>query len=315
MNWKDLAYEMYIKQDKKDFIAIKNMIKTKLNEDVNYNYIKSFVYKTKDKEKEISDYEESTQSKFPKIYGNEFNMNLKDTDYIQIGIVSDTHLGSTHQQLTYLNEVYDIFADRKITNVFHGGDLTEGFKMRPGHEFDIFVLGADKQTEYVIDKYPKRDNITTHFILGNHDLSHMKNGGTDIGKRISEKRKDMNYLGALNSKIFLTDNCTLELNHPLDGASYALSYAIQKMVDSYSGDAKPNILINSHHHKLLYCFYRNVHCIESGTFEAQTPWMRGKRIAAHVGGLILHINIDKNGTIKSFLPEFITYYNEIKNDY
>lgn len=308
--WKDIAYTTWKGQTNKNIKKIQKLIKKETGLDVNYNYIKSSIYKRKAKEDKIAN-----KITTPKIYDNEYIKDWDGTQYIKIGIVSDTHIGSKHQQLTRLSETYDRFLEEGITDVYHAGDLTEGFKMRRGHEHEIFLMGADAQIEYVVANYPKYDSIKTHFIIGNHDLSHMISGGTDIGKRIAENRPDMNYVGALNSKIYLTPNCIMELNHPLDGASYALSYAIQKMADSYSGDAKPNILINGHHHKMLYCFYRNIHCIEAGTFEAQTPWMRGKRIAAHMGGLILHIRVDTEGTIKSFLPEFLPYYNEVKHDY
>jgi predicted phosphodiesterase len=318
-NWKDFATNMYENQDNKSIKEIKAKILEVFGTDVNYNYIKSAIYKklakAKKLDKEISKPKGKQKIEYPDIYNNKFKLDLEGSQYEQIGIVSDTHMGSKHQQITYLNEVYDIFKARGIKHVFHSGDITEGSGMRKGHEHEIFLHGADEQTEYIIDNYPKRDGITTYFILGNHDMSHMKNGGTNIGKRIDEKRDDMVYLGVYNAKINLGDNCIMELNHPLDGASYAISYAIQKMADSYSGNAKPNILINGHHHKMAYLFYRNIHCIEAGTFEAQTPFMRGKRISAHVGGIILHINLDDTGTIKSFAPEFITYYDEIENDY
>lgn len=238
-----------------------------------------------------------------------------DVEVIRFGVVSDTHIGSKHQQLTLLQKMYEIFAHEEIINVYHAGDISEGIKMRPGHEQECFLHGADDITDYILEKYPHVSGITTHFITGNHDHSMIKQSGYDIGKRIASERKDMNYLGMSNAKVLLTPNCTMEINHPLDGAAYALSYSIQKMADSYTGGEKPNILINGHHHKAMYLFYRNIHMLEAGCFEAQTPWMRGKRIAAMVGGYIVTVHVDKNGEIKRFLPEFVPFYEMIKNDY
>src|SRR5690606_15237948 len=121
---------------------------------------------------------------------------------------------------------------------------------------EIFVHGADDQARYVIEKHPYRIGIVTRFILGNHDTSHIKNGGHNIGIPITSKREDLQYLGIYNAKINITPNCVVELNHPLDGASYALSYSLQKLIDSMSGGDKPNILLNGHHHKLFYMMYR-----------------------------------------------------------
>lgn len=233
---------------------------------------------------------------------------------IRFGVVSDTHIGSKWMQASVLNKLYEIFNREGLDTVYHVGDITEGYNMRKGHEYEVFLHGADEQCDYVIKNYPTF-NGKTRFIIGNHDLSHMKSGGIDIGRRIANERKDMEYLGALNAKIHLTPNCTMELNHPLDGASYALSYSIQKMIDSYGGGSKPSILLNGHHHKMFYLFYRNVHGVECGTTEAQSSWMKGKRIQAHIGGLIVTVYVHDDGTIRRFVPEFIPFYDEIKNDY
>ena len=50
-------------------------------------------------------------------------------------------------------------------------------------------------------------------------------------------------------KIMLTPNCRMDLFHPLDGSSYAVSYSGQKYMDSITGGDKPNILFVGHHHK------------------------------------------------------------------
>lgn len=246
---------------------------------------------------------------------NKHQENWKGDKIIRFGAVSDSHLCSKWQQLTFLNYLYDVFESEGINTVYNSGDLTEGFKMRRGHEHEIFKFGADEQAQYVIDVYPQRQGIITKFITGNHDHSHIKNGGIDIGKQIADKRKDMIYLGMSNAKINITPNCIVELNHPLDGASYALSYAPQKTIDAMSGGQKPNILLNGHHHKIFYMMYRNIHAYECGTTQAQTPWMRGKRIAANVGGLIVEVHVDEEGTITRCKGEYIPQYKPLENDY
>ena len=234
---------------------------------------------------------------------------------IRFGVVSDTHFGSHWQQITHLNTFYDYLSAEGIDTVFHPGDLTEGVNMRKGHEYEVFVHGADAQAQYVIDHYPKRKGIMTKFITGNHDHSGIKAAGHDIGHVINNARDDMEYLGPANAKVKITPNCTVELNHPLDGASYALSYAPQKTIDAMSGGQKPNILLNGHHHKTFSMMYRNIHAIECGTFQAQTPWMRGKRIAANMGGWIIEAHVDEEGTITRLKQELIPFYDAIEKDY
>lgn len=246
---------------------------------------------------------------------NAYKDDWQGESIIRFGVVSDTHLCSKWQQLTFLNRLYDLFGREGISKVYHAGDITEGFKMRQGHEHEIFKFGADDQAQYVIDNYPYRPDITTEFITGNHDASHIKNGGIDIGRIIARERQDMIYLGQSNAKINLTPKCVLEINHPLDGASYAISYSLQKLIDSMSGGDKPNILINGHHHKAMYIYYRNIHAFEAGAIQAQTPWMHGKRLAAYIGGWIIEAHIDKDGTVTRCKGEFIPLYKPIQNDY
>jgi hypothetical protein len=163
--------------------------------------------------------------------------------------------------------------------------------------------------------YPRQKGITTKFITGNHDHSHIKSGGHDVGKPISKSRPDMIYLGLANAKVNITPNCTVELNHPLDGAAYALSYAPQKTIDAMMGGEKPNILLNGHHHKAFYMPYRNIHTYEAGTTCAQTPWMRGKRIAANMGGWIIEVNVADDGSITRCKGELIPLYKPMEHDY
>lgn len=237
------------------------------------------------------------------------------TTEIKIAIVSDTHFGSKYTQFTHLNNFYDICQEEGVKDVYHVGDITEGIKMRPGHEYDLYVISTDDMIDDVVAKYPRREGIITHFITGNHDASIYKHVGYDIGKTIASRRDDMKYLGRDCAVINLTNKCTLELRHPWDGMAYALSYKPQKMIDAMESDSKPNILAIGHYHKAEYLFYRNVHTIQAGCFQGQTPFTRGKGISVHLGGWIITIKVTEDGTIKSIAPQFIPCYKSIADDY
>jgi UDP-2,3-diacylglucosamine pyrophosphatase LpxH len=234
---------------------------------------------------------------------------------IRFAIMGDTQLGSKYTQLTHLHNFYDICAKEGITDVYHTGDLTEGLKMRVGHEYELYTISADDMRDDVVKNYPKRPGITTHFITGNHDASIFKQVGYDIGAAIANARPDMEYLGRDCAIVNLTPNCTLELRHPWDGTAYALSYKIQKMIEAMESDSKPNILAVGHYHKTEYLFYRNVHALQTGCFQGQTPFTRGKGISVHMGGWIVTVRVDTDGTIQGFAPELIPYYASIKDDY
>ena len=237
------------------------------------------------------------------------------TEVIKFAIMGDTQIGSKYAQLTYLHSFYDLCEKEGIKNVYHTGDLTDGLKMRVGHEYELYEVSADDMRDDVIKNYPKRDGITTYFITGNHDASIYKHVGYDIGAAIAHGRPDMKYLGRDCAVINITPKCKLELRHPWDGTAYALSYKIQKMIEAMESDSKPNILAVGHYHKAEYLFYRNVHALQTGCFQGQTPFTRGKGISVHIGGWIVTVRVDKDGYIQGFSPEFIPFYSSIKDDY
>lgn len=237
------------------------------------------------------------------------------TRTLRFAIMGDTQLGSKYAQLTHLHSFYDICQSEGISAVYHTGDITDGLKMRTGHEYELYEVSADDMRDDVIANYPKRNGIKTYFITGNHDASIYKHVGYDIGQAIAKARPDLVYLGRDCAVVDLTPNCKLELRHPWDGTAYALSYKIQKMIEAMESDSKPNILAVGHYHKAEYLFYRNVHALQTGCFQGQTPFTRGKGISIHIGGWIVTVTVDENGSIRRIAPEFIPYYSSIKDDY
>lgn len=267
------------------------------------------------KEKGVTDYYASKRVALQNLEPKVTNSKWDGLNTIKFAIIGDTQLGSKYTQLTYLHEFYDLCVREGIKDVYHTGDLTDGVKMRPGHEYDLYVSSADDMLDDVVKNYPRRDGIMTHFITGNHDASLYKHVGYDIGKSVAKERPDMHYLGRDCAIVYLTPNCTLELRHPWDGTAYALSYKIQKMIEAMESDSKPKILAVGHYHKCEYLFYRNVHALQTACFQGQTPFTRGKGISVHLGGWIVTIEVDDAGTIQSFNPKFIPFYKSIANDY
>lgn len=234
---------------------------------------------------------------------------------IRFGLMGDTQINSKYTQLTHLHKFYDICQSDGIDTIYHTGDIDEGEQMRPGHQYECYEQGADDHVKEIVKVYPKREGVATKFITGNHDASIIKRCGYDIGAPIASQRSDLEYLGQSSAVIELTPNCTLELRHPIDGTAYAMSYKIQKMIEAMSGGEKPNILAVGHYHKTEYLFYRNIHAFQTGTFQAQTPWMKGKQISAHLGGWIVEVHVDEDGTITRLKQEYIPFYKAIKDDY
>ena len=276
-----------------------------------YNKVQKYMKKYCQKKEAATTKHIALQNLEPKNINADWNGN----NIIRFGLMGDTQLGSKYAQITQLHKYYDICEQLEITDVYHTGDITDGLKMRPGHEYELYCTSADELKDDVIKNYPKINGITTHFITGNHDASLYKHVGYDIGSAISNERTDMKYLGRDCAVVHLTPNCTLELRHPWDGTAYAISYKPQKMIEAMESDSKPNILGIGHYHKAEYIFYRNVHCFQTGCFQGQTPFTRGKGISVHLGGWILTVYVDENGYIQRIVPEFIPFYVSSKDDY
>ena len=286
---------------------------------IKYNTVKSYLFRQrKRKEKTVDIPAQATNEKRVAVQNQEpieHESKWNGGEIIKFAIMGDTQFGSKYTQITHLHKFYDICVEEGIKDVYHTGDLTEGLKMRVGHEYELYAVSADDMRDDVIKNYPSRPGITTHFISGNHDASIYKQVGYDIGLAISNARKDMDYLGRDCAVIHLTPKCTLELRHPWDGTAYALSYKIQKMIEAMESDSKPNILAVGHYHKAEYLFYRNVHAFQTGCFQGQTPFTRGKGISVHLGGWIVTIKVNSNGSIQEISPKFIPFYASVKDDW
>lgn len=237
-------------------------------------------------------------------------------EVIRFGLIGDTHINSKYTQLTHLHKFYDICKAEGITEVYHAGDIDEGEQMRVGHQYECYTQGADDHVHEIVRVYPKREGIKTFFITGNHDASIVKRCGYDIGHAIAARRDDMIYLGSNEADVNLTPNCVLQLRHPWGGTAYSISYKPQKMIDAMSGGTKPGILAIGHYHKAEYIFYRNVHAFQTGCFQSDTPFTRGKAISVHTGGWIITAQVDKRtGELKAVNGTFIPFYKANKDDY
>lgn len=281
-----------------------------------YNKVRCYIYRqSKQKKKEEKTEKPQKRVILQNPRPEHYEGNWDGTTTLRFAVISDTHFGSVYAQITHLHDFYDYCEREGITDVYHAGDITDGLKMRPGHEYELYTISADGQLADVVKNYPQRNGITTHFITGNHDASLYKHVGFGIGPAIAKERNDMKYLGRDCAVVNLTPNCTLELRHPWDGSPYAISYRLQKMIEAMDSDSKPSILAVGNYHKEITMYYRDIHALLAACFQAQTDFMRNKSLAAMIGGFIITIEVDKDGTIRSFTPKFRAYKKPIKDDY
>lgn len=240
------------------------------------------------------------------------------TEKIKVGIVSDTHLCSTHQQLTHLWDFYNQARQDGVKYFVHGGDMLAGNKVYTGQENEIFKWGGDAQVDYCIDKYPRFDGVTTYFIDGNHDLSFYAQAGQDIGRAIGEKRDDLVFCGQYAGMVNI-GGLKILLQHGERGASYAVSYKLQKYLEQVPSEDKPHIVVLGHYHQaLMLPPYRNIIGILPGCFESQTLFLKRKAINPVIQGIIATFTVKRKGEkthIERVQFEFIPYYRPIPKDF
>lgn len=230
-----------------------------------------------------------------------------DGDDILFGVISDTHIGHKCYEPAAMDLASKEFKD--VDFVIHGGDIIEGHyeAKRPGHVFECTHIGADAQVQYAIDELKKLQK-PLFFIEGNHMANTIyKHSGFDVGLAIEKGVPNSKYLGIQHGLITLKHNKKIQLIHPDGGSSYAISYKSQKIVESLEGGTKPDFLSIAHFHKSEYLFYRNVHVIQNGTLERQTPFMRNNGISAALGFWKVRLKVGSNG-IQQIQPTYYPFY-------
>lgn len=251
-----------------------------------------------------------------KSQGKVLDIKKMSTGFYRFGVTGDNHLCSRYERLDVLNALYKEFERAGITTVYNTGNWIDGEARFNKH--DLRVHGLDNQIDYFIEKYPQIKAIDTYYITGDdHEGWYTQREGINVGsytenKAIKAGRTDLHFLGHMEADVILKapkGKTTLRVLHPGGGSSYAISYTSQKIVESYTGGEKPDILFDGHYHKAGYNYIRGVHVIQTGCTQDQTPFMRKKRLAAHLGGWIIEFSVDDTGAITRFKQEFIPFYD------
>lgn len=214
---------------------------------------------------------------------------------IRVGAITDTHIGSVDFHEERLYQAFEEFRKAKVDFIAHAGDVLEGMSNRPGHIYELTHLGYEKQKEYAVSLFSEWTDTDIFAISGNHDRWYVKSAGANALADISKEVKNFHFLGHDEGEISLKGKAVLRLWHGEDGSSYALSYRLQKILESLTGGEKPNAMIVGHVHKYVDIFERHVHCTSIGCIQSQTRWMRSKRISAHPGFAIIDYYVNDSG--------------------
>jgi len=244
-----------------------------------------------------------------------------DSDSVfRFGCSTDQHLCSKYARVDCLHWLYDRFAAEGLEAVANCGNWIDGEARFNIH--DLLVHGMDAQLDYLVEHYPSREGVTTYAVAGDdHEGWYCQKFGVDIGRHAEDRfiaagRSDWRNIGFMEGRISLVNSQTgkassLMLVHPGGGSAYAHSYQPQKLVESLEGGTKPAILLIGHYHKQSFNRIRNVYTVQCGTTQEQTPFMRKKRLEAHVGGAIVEARQDpETGAILSCTVELIGYFDK-----
>lgn len=232
-------------------------------------------------------------------------------------VLSDNHLCNRNARLDVLNAAYDYAERHGITIALNAGNYIDG-EARFNKTELIVAPGMDNQMDYFIQEYPHRKGIKTLFIDGDdHEGWYAQREGIIPGQYLQMKaekagRHDLEYLGYSEADIALkcgSGESVARVLHPGGGSAYATSYTAQKIVESYQGGEKPAVLFIGHYHKLEYGYPREVHCLQTGTTEDQSLFMRKKKIAAHLGFWDVRIKQDARGIVTDFVPHVHTFFD------
>jgi predicted phosphodiesterase len=177
---------------------------------------------------------------------------------------------------------------------------------RPGHVYELSHIGFESQSQHAIDIFSQWTDSPIYMIDGNHDRWYIKAVGANIVERVCRALPNAEFLGHDEGDLTI-GAAKIKLWHGEDGSSYAISYRIQKVVESLTGGEKPHILICGHTHKAMYVFDRHIHCLSAGAIQSQSKWMRSKRHASHTGFWHADVGIGKTG-VTYFSPTWYPAY-------
>jgi predicted phosphodiesterase len=230
-----------------------------------------------------------------------------DSESVKILAMTDTHIGSQHTNEALIEHAIEVGKREGCSLMVHAGDVTEGMSGRDGHIYELSRPGATKQKAAAVDIFSKWDKPSM-FISGNHDAWYMNKGdvGYDIVADICNALPNAKYLGYGEGDIDL-NGVRVRLWHGEDTGSYAVSYRLQKLAESFSGGEKPGVLLCGHTHKYGTIFERNIHITTLGSMQYQSKWMRMKRLSAAVGFCIITMGI-RDAQVVRYHAEFFPFY-------
>ncbi len=240
----------------------------------------------------------------------------KDNKY-RFAAFGDLHAASKYCRWDVREDLTRKAEDFGAQAILDGGNWIDG--EAAFNRYDLVAVGMDAQLRLLARYYPKT-KIPTYAVAGaDHEGWYTRREGIDVGRYcesvMREAGHDWHNLGYIESDMVLVNansgkTAVLRVMHAGGGSAYAISYKPQKILESYEGGEKPDVVLIGHYHKLISGLIRNVFFAEVGCQQDQTPFMRQRSLEAHIGGILLELEQDpRDGTITCFKPDMRRYYN------
>ena len=247
----------------------------------------------------------------PVKYGK-FKIDFPDK-HVKFGMFGDAHMGHMCYRPDIMNKMIKDGKRQGVEFFLNAGDTIEGMSGREGHIYELSKIGYSAQMNFFKEQFSKFNKPVYSIEAQDSHSGWFKNKGNmgvDIGPELSSRAKKYIFMGYDEQDIELANGLKWRLRHPGGGTAYAISYKMQKYIESMSGGTKPHGLGQGHFHKAQYMFYRNVHGFDVGTLCEQTPFMKKTNTPAHMGYWIIDVNMHnkKSKGVERVSSQFVPFY-------
>ncbi len=219
------------------------------------------------------------------------------------GFTSDWHICNKYTMEAYILDYLDLLKERGVKQIFHGGDLFEGYipHTPPLNNLLPGCCGLEEQIKYFNKLIPRKKDLNIKLISGNHLIK--GNKGKNVVTDLCARRNDIDYLGRYESFGELKDGVTLEIIHPSRRSPYRRLFKSEEYLNL--SPKKPDLLGIGHKHIADYNLCEGVGCYHLGTF-LDEPDNRKNKYDPDIGAWIVELKID-GGEIVSNKRDWIGY--------
>ena len=133
----------------------------------------------------------------------------------------------------------------------------------------------------------------------------MSHSYVDIIRTICNKRSDIINCGYYQGTVII-GGLKIKLHHPDGGLSYALSYKLQKMLETNDTMKDYDIFVMGHYHQSFIMHdYVVPLAMMPGSFQRDTPFSKRKGLKNIIGGYIVRIKTGRITQTKEYTTQWI----------